>query len=236
VDTGLELYKTVEKEIVADIYHHIKDIQYDTDEIGVMTQSGSGAAELSAREIVNIPERYGDVDKVVYLSGNINQKRSFIDQAKNIVEGIIDVNLICTSADVNKTVFNVRQEIPFRSAMEIPGITPEMTAVNDIVLKELWFDKINNKQIEVNAGILVNSSVSSQKKYQLIKHISFLEGSQDFQQISGIILYISRTGDTIWKIAKKYRTTIDEVLHLNDLESGKEIKPGTKLLIVATHH
>ncbi|HVI40430.1 MAG TPA: SPOCS domain-containing protein, partial [Anaerovoracaceae bacterium] len=236
VDTGLELYKNIEKEVVTDVYHHRKDIQYETDEIGVMALGGSGVAEISAREIVNIPERYGNVDKVAYISGNISEKRSFIDQAKSIVEGVVTINLICTSADMKKTAFNVTQEIPFRSAMEIPGITPEMTASNDIVLKELWFDKINNKQIEVNAGILVNTAVSSQNKHQLVKNISFLESPQDSNALPGIILYIARAGDTIWKIAKKYRTTIDEIKKVNDIEVGKEIKPGTKLLIVAKNH
>jgi predicted Zn-dependent protease len=120
--------------------------------------------------------------------------------------------------------------------MEIPGITPEMTASNDIVLKELWFDKINNRQIEVNAGILVNTAVSSEKKHQLVKNISFLDSPQDNITLPGIVLYIARAGDTIWKIAKKYRTTIDELRKINELEVGKEIKPGTKLLIVAKNH
>lgn len=233
VDTGLELYKNVEKEVVTDVYHHKKDVQFETDEIGVMALGGSGVAEISAREIVNIPERYGNVDKVVYISGNISEKRSFVDQSKSVVEGVVTVNLICTSADNKKTAFNVTQEIPFRSAMEIPGITPEMTANNDIVLKELWFDKINNKQIEVNAGILVNTAVSSQKNHQLVKNISFLDSPQDSNPLPGIVLYIARSGDTIWKIAKKYRTTIDEIRKINEIEVGKEIKPGTKLLIVA---
>ena len=235
VDTGLELYKNVEKEVVTDVYHHMKDIQFETEEVGVMALGGSGVAEISAREIVNIPERYGNVDKVVYISGNISEKRAFVDGTKSVVEGVVAVNMICTSADT-KTAFNVSQEIPFRSAMEIPGITPEMTASNDIVLKELWFDKINNRQIEVNAGILVNAAVSSEKKHQLVKNISFLESPQDNATLPGIVLYIARAGDTIWKVAKQYRTTIDELRKVNDLEVGKEIKPGTKLLIVANNH
>jgi hypothetical protein len=236
VDTGLELYKNIEKEVVTDVYHHMKDVQFETDEIGVMALAGSGVAEISAREIVNIPERFGNVDKVVYIAGNINEKRSFIDQTKSVVEGVVTVNLICTSADASKTAFNVSQEIPFRSSMEIPGITPEMTANNDIVLKELWFDKINNKQIEVNAGILVNTAVSSQKKHQLVKNVSFLESPQDNTQLPGIVLYIARSGDTIWNVAKRYRTTIEELKKINELEFGKEIRPGTKLLIVAKNH
>ncbi|MDF3001051.1 MAG: hypothetical protein K0Q48_1170, partial [Bacillota bacterium] len=236
VDTGLELYKNVEKEVVTDVYHHKKDVQFDTDEIGVLTLGGSGVAEISAREIINVPDRYGSVDKVIYVNGTIKEKRSTIEQTKSVVEGTVRVSMICTSADERKTIFSIEQEIPFRSAMEIPGITPDMTANNDIALKEIWFDKINNKQIEVNAGILVNTVVATQERHQLVKSVSFQDSPQDSNPVPGIILYISRTGDTIWNIAKKYRTTIDEIKKINDLEYGKEINPGTKLLIVAKNY
>jgi LysM repeat protein len=236
VDTGLELYKNIEKEVVTDVYHHLKDIQYDTDEIGLMSLSGSGVAELSVREIVNIPERYGNVDKIAYISGSVSEKSSYIEQGKSIVEGNVAIHLICISADEKKTPFSIQQEIPFRSSMEIPGINSEMSANNDIMLKELWFDKINNRQIEVNAGLLVNTAVSQKEKHQLVKNINFLETPQNTQLNPGIILYITRAGDTIWKIAKKYRTTIDEIKKINDLDSAKEIKQGTKLLIVAKNY
>lgn len=236
VDTSLELYKNIEKEVVTDVYHHLKDIQFDTDEIGLMSLRGSGVAELSVREIINIPEKYGNVEKIVYISGSINETSSSIDQGKSIVEGTVSIDLIGVAGDEQQTPYSFRQEIPFRSAMEIPNITSEMTANNDIMLKELWFDKINNRQIEVNAGILINTAVSNIEKHQLVKNISFLENAQEHAANPGIILYITRDGDTIWKIAKKYRTTINEIRKINDLEPGKEIKQGMKLLIVAENH
>ena len=236
VDTGLELYKNIEKEVVTDVYHHRKDLHYDTEDIAVMSLSGSGVAELSVREIVNVPEKYGGVEKVAYISGNIAEKKSYIEQGKSIVEGTITIGLICTAADEKKTAFSISQEVPFRSAMEIPEITADMVAGNDILLKELWFEKINNRQIEVNAGIQINTAVSSQKTHTLVKNVSFLEGELNAGQIPGIIVYISKAGDTIWKVAKKYKTTIDELRKMNDLDLANEIKPGTKLLIVAKKH
>ena len=236
IGTGLELYKDVEKEVVTDVYHHLKDVQFDTEDIGLMSLSGSGVSETSVREIINIPQKYGNVDKIAYISGAITEKPGSIEQGKNIVEGTVAINLICVAADEKKTLFSIKQDIPFRSAMEIPGISQEMTADNDIFLKELWFDKINNRQIEVNAGIQVNSTVSKQESHQLVKNVSFLEDSEDRSQSPGIVLYIARARDNIWKIAKKYRTTIDEIKKINGLESSNDIKAGSKLLIVAKNH
>jgi hypothetical protein len=236
IDTGLELYKNVEKEVVTDVYHHLKNVQYDTEDIQPMSLKGSGVSETSVREIVNIPQKHSGVEKIAYISGFATEKPGNIEEGKNIVEGTVTINLICMASDEDQTLFSVRQEIPFRSAMEIPGISPGMIADNDIVLKELWFDKINNRQVEVNAGILVNSTVSKQENHRLVKSVSFVEDAGEREQSPGIILYIARAGDSIWKIAKKYRTTIDEIMSINELQSAKDLKPGTKLIIVAKNH
>lgn len=236
VETYLELYKNVEKEVVTDVYHHLKEIQYDTEDIDLTSVSGSGVAEVSVREIINVPERYGNVDRVAYISGKVNEKSAAIEQGKNVVEGAVTFKLICVGADDPKNVFSITQDIPFRSSMEIPGITSDMTSDNDMMLKEVWFDKINNRQIEVNAGILMNTTVSKEENLKLVKKVSFLEMPVDAYQNPGIILYITRTGDNLWKIAKKYKTTIEEIRKINELGSARDVKPGTKLLIVAKNH
>lgn len=236
VDTGLELYKNVEKEVVTDVYHHLKNVQYDTQNVQLMSLRGSGVSETSVREIINIPQKYSGVEKIAYISGFITEKPGRVEEGKNIVEGNVSINLICIAADDEKTLFNIKQDIPFRSAMEIPGISADMTADNDISLKELWFDKINNRQVEVNAGILVNSTVSKREEHKLVKSVSFVEGTEEQVRNPGIILYIARAGDSIWKIAKRFRTTTDEIMKVNDLVSTKDLKPGSKLIIVAKNH
>ena len=38
-------------------------------------------------------------------------------------------------------------------------------------------------------------------------------------------------GDTLWKIAKKYCTTIDEIVRVNNIENPDLIYPNEKLII-----
>ncbi|MEA4988338.1 MAG: DUF3794 domain-containing protein [Anaerovorax sp.] len=231
-DTTIEVYKDTEQEIVTDVYHHIKEMQYDTDEISLMSLCGMGNSEVSAREIINIPERYGGVDRVVFLSGNIGETKSFIDAGKNIVEGVVTLKMICIGMDDNKTPFSIKQDLPFRSSIDIPGIKSDMISDNDVLLKEIWFDKMNQNQIEVNAGILVSTSVMNPEKHALIKNVCFVELPEQKENAPSMVLYITKAGDNIWKIAKKYRTTIDAIKKINNIDYSNEIKPGTKLLIV----
>ena len=46
-----------------------------------------------------------------------------------------------------------------------------------------------------------------------------------------MIVYIVKEGDTIWEIAKKYKTTMQEIININNLDNGDEIFVGEKLFI-----
>ncbi len=232
LETTLELYQDLETDIVTDVYHHMKEMRYDTREVSVMNLCGSGMAEVSAREIINVPEKYGAVDRVVYITGRISDVRAGLDAGKSVTEGVVSLSMICIAAGDEKTPFSLKKDIPFRCAIEVPGVRGDMEVDSDALLKELWYDKINNRQIEVNAGVLVNTAVCSRQKHPLINNVSFVELPENAGNEPGIILYITREGDNVWRIAKKYRTTIENIKKINGIDDSGKLKPGTKLLIV----
>ena len=47
---------------------------------------------------------------------------------------------------------------------------------------------------------------------------------------SCIRVYFPKSGDTLWKIAKRYKTTVSNIMELNNLENDN-IKVGDKLYI-----
>ena len=46
-----------------------------------------------------------------------------------------------------------------------------------------------------------------------------------------IIVYYARVGDTLWKIAKKFGSTVDEIVKVNGIENPDVIMPGEQLFI-----
>ena len=45
------------------------------------------------------------------------------------------------------------------------------------------------------------------------------------------LLYTIQKGDTLWNLAKKYKTTIDTLVKLNDIEDPDSIYAGDKIMI-----
>ena len=64
-----------------------------------------------------------------------------------------------------------------------------------------------------------------------IQNISFADLSAEEVHAPSIVLYITRSGDNLWKVAKQYRTTVEEIQKINNLGQQTQISPGTRLLI-----
>ncbi|MBO5666870.1 MAG: LysM peptidoglycan-binding domain-containing protein, partial [Firmicutes bacterium] len=234
--------------VVTDAYHHQKELVFDTEAVELMQLSPCGIGEATVREVVSIPESMGGVKTVSFLSGDVKTVKSRIEGGKNIVEGQVEAHLVCLSDDEKPIPFDMTRQLPFRISMDLPaGENPGRTAVaapftsiastaplpdNDVILKELRFDRLNDRQIELNAAVQVNGAVIRKKQCPLIRNVGFLEEGTVQKERPGLVLYITRTGDTLWKIARKYRTTIDAVAKINQIETDSPLETGTKLLIV----
>ncbi len=44
-------------------------------------------------------------------------------------------------------------------------------------------------------------------------------------------IYVVEAGDSLWKIAQKFGTTIEKISALNELADSRLIRPGQKLII-----
>lgn len=231
VKTSVEILSNLEKEVVTDLYHNVKDTTYDSAENRVEAIMGTGMTEASAREIFNVPESGGQADKIVYINGNVKEAKSTVERGRVMVEGVLEGQIICLPESDDKKAFAIKQEIPFRGAMEVPAALETMKAESRVEIKDLWFDKINGKQVEVNASLQIESAVIEEKALKLIKNPCFVESSQT-KRPSSMVIYITRKDDSLWKIAKRYKVSMDAIKEVNKMEEGAVLREGTRLLVV----
>ena len=67
----------------------------------------------------------------------------------------------------------------------------------------------------------------------IIENIELAEDEQtkDDEDYDSLILYIVKPGDSLWKIAKKFNSTVEELAKMNGIENEEIILVGQKIYI-----
>ena len=184
------------------------------------------------REIINIPPESGEIERVIYITGRVLKSEANAEYGKEVISGVLEAEIIAEPADKRVPPFKMTKKIPLRGSMDIACARNGMAAEDDVYIRDLRCDKINNKQVEINAGLFVTGTVYSRSQKRLIKNPAFIEQESNDERRPGMILYVTKPQDTLWSIAKKFRTTITKIRRVNDIAEEKGISEGRRLLII----
>lgn len=232
IQTDLSVSQLKEKEILIDAYHPQKEVDVETDMIKCKLLCGKGAAEIPIREIITLPDINPDAARIVDINAKVIEIDSYVESDKDIVEGMLIVTILYQSNDENKNILGLKEEIPFRHAIEIQGITEDCEMEREITKRKIDFELMNSKQIEVNADVYMKSTAYSKESYNVLTKVKTSEDIVSVEAEPSIIVYVIKNDDNLWKIAKKYRTTIEEIKNINNIVDDQEISSGEKLILL----
>ena len=66
-------------------------------------------------------------------------------------------------------------------------------------------------------------------KFHIEKHV--IIATKNIDDYDSLIIYIVQKGDTLWKIAKRFRSTVEDISRVNGIEDQNQIQVGQKLYI-----
>ena len=230
--TYAELYAGTERDIIVDGYHRKKDFICDFSQEKSRTPIAAAAGEASVREIISPDAAYGEIDKILYTTGEILESESRGEQGKVITEGTLQAKMICMSLrdEEEPQMFSIKQEVPFRVVTVVPQMTGGEIISARTHVRDIWAEKINGKQMEFNASVMSEAEIMREVTFKVLTNPAF-EESTSKESMAPMVVYVAGENDNLWKIAKKFKTSVESVAKLNQLEDG-EISEGRKLLII----
>ena len=230
--TFAELYTVTERDIIVDGYHREKDFICDFTEERSRVPVATSTGEASVREIISPDAAYGEVEKILYTTGEIVDSESRGEQGKVITEGTLQAKMICVSLrnEEEPQIFSIRQGVPFRVVTTVPQMTGGEIISAKTQVRDIWAEKINGKQLEFNATVMVGAEIMREVAFKVLTNPAF-EESTSKETMAPMVVYVAGKDDTLWSIAKKFKTSADSVSKLNELED-EGIVQGQKLLII----
>ena len=156
-----------------------------------------------------------------YINANINGATVELD-------GNAKLNLLLQDIETNE-LSSKTVDILVNEKYDIDNLISGFKANIELDLDSISVTQSGN-DIEAKMSIDILANIQNVLDLNIIDKIE--DGDLDFSNIDSINVYIVKPGDSLWKIAKKYKTSIDKIVKINDIVDPDKIDVGQKILII----
>jgi hypothetical protein len=232
LEMDIKVYEVEEPEILCDVYSPSKQITPLTREAVYENLVIKNNSKYRIADRIRLPENQPKILQICHANGTIKIDDIIPLETELQVDGIIDVGILYISEDDSVPLNSLRGAVPFTQIVEVKGMKPESNFDVKPNLDQLSVMMLDSEEIEVKATMNLNTIVFDKITENIITDMDVAElDMEKLQAMPGIIGYVVKPGDSLWTIAKKYFTTVDTIMSINDMTDDR-INAGDKLIIM----
>lgn len=217
-------YEDKEISLIKDIYSTENDFNCKENEITIMTRRDVYTDVYRMNQEILVPEISNN--KIYDISVNPNIVSTRIQGNNLSYEGELQITFIYRYNDSLETK---QVTTPLMFSMQLNNIEPTTNVITELEVRRDNF--ITGENGKINADIELGFIVTA-TDYEKINLINEIEQSEmSCEDSYSMVIYFIKEGDTLWKIAKKFKTRVEDIVRLNNIEDENRIKVGQQLYI-----
>lgn len=235
----VDAYQNVQGEIVVDISSNDLIVDLNRKSVELANQADSRTVPLKIESMVELPSGRPEIGKILSYRANSVGMKAEAEQGKYMVEGGINLVLAYLAADEERFpgIYTVSMEGPVSGV--VWGESIAAAEVDDGMAIDISGDiygvtveRVDGHSIRVKADAVV-------KLTAVDSHI--VSAVIDWAEVPTVltaprpsmVFYLTQPGDTLWKVARKYQTTMEALARENHLVI-EDALPINKRLIIPT--
>ncbi len=217
---------------IDDAYSTSSRLLIETEPISLEEYLDESRSQIIIRDSVTLQADAPEISEVFNVLSKPVITNSAISDGKVDIEGVLENNVLYLANSLENPVCCLDNEIPFSHAIENKNIKAGMSCEIDIEIDNLSYSLISSTEVEVRFVIAVTVRMMRPVPINAVRNMVLQPvDAREQEERPSIILYFVQRGDTLWKIAKKYGTTIGSIQRANDLEDIIMPDPGEQLVI-----
>lgn len=220
-------YEDREINLIQDLYSPEEDITMNQEKVNLIQNKNTIKDTCNVQEKINVSEIKGGKIFNVRATSNIIKENVLNNSIS--YEAEIILNILYESSITNRMEVK-EQRIAFTHNINSDKINKNVNIDTTIEIdsKDFICMPDNTIDVKLNMNFLVN--LYSTNSVSIVNNINIQENSENSKS-SSMVIYFVKEGDTLWKIAKKFKSTIDEIAKVNDIEDVDKINIGDQLYI-----
>ncbi len=215
-----------EIEVLEDLYSPSMNVEFNSRNIVTMVDKRNKNDVYEIREKMQIQELAGEKIRDIRITPNINN--ATVSRGKIKYDGEVKVDFLITSNN-QTTVEGITKTIPIMYVMDYEEVT-ESSKIDTNVEIAMQDFVIEDSEVTLNINLNFEVSQYNQINMNVIEDVNINEEACNENPYS-MTIYFVKSGDSLWKIAKKYRSTIEDIVRLNEIENPDKIDVGMQLFI-----
>lgn len=234
VEAELEIlcsvYQNQEISFIQDLYSPSRNLMFTQKQVHVMEKKETVQGICNIRETRQIAELNGN--KIYDVGVNVDIEKQTLLTDKILYEGEVKLNFIYASEN-NARIDTKIVSVPFNFNMDFAGVNGTSNINTDVEIETQDFIVTSNDSVDIKINIAFNTTLLKNANINVIDDIK--EDDTKGINAHSMIIYFSKAGDTLWKIAKKFGSTVDEIAKVNGIEMVDTLNIGQQLFIPRYH-
>lgn len=218
-----------ELDIIQDAYSPTIFMDMTKKDYQLNVMHGQSTYQDIIKEDIEIDSNMPKASKIIMCDADVSVTDKKLVEDKAVVDGVLNVRILYKTNNDEKEFYTVNEEIPFSCGVEILECKIDMQCIAKVSLESIEaFIELDRISVKAIVNVYARVNYSTHREF-LVDIVPKEEGIPEKK--ASLTIYVVEHGDTLWKIAKKYYTTVDLLVKLNEIEDPDIIKVGDKLII-----
>lgn len=232
IDMDITLYRDAQCEIMNDVYSSMRNLEPVQERIAYEHLLARNSSKCKASEKMKLTGQQPKILQIISSSGTIKIDEVLRTENGLQIDGIVAVSVLYLAPDDNQPIQQTAGMIPFSYQIDVPGMHEQTTWHLRHSLEQLGAVMLGGDETELKAIIHLEVLVMEQLTADIITDVEAKPyDMEEVEKLPGIVGYIVKKDDSLWKIAKKYYTTVESIRAVNELTEDR-IKPGDRLVLL----
>lgn len=219
------VYKKQEISMIQDLYSRTMELKYSQKDINIMKEKNYIDETFNFRKTEQVQEI--GRGKILDVEVKPNIISTSTDKGRISYKGEINLKLIYIEEFQRLNVKDIVEPFEFSVSNSEIEIKDKMQTNIEITKKDFVLMPDGNIDIKIDMSFKLN--IVKEATINVIDDIEETR-AKDSSAFS-IVIYYTKPGDTLWNIAKRFGSTVAEIVKINEIENPDVIMPGEQLFI-----
>lgn len=227
----ITVYEEEQLEVLEDVYSLEKQCRLEKKEVDFEQLILQNHSKCKIAERLLLPELKNDILQICHSGGTLQLDHVEMVEQGIQVEGALHISFLYVKANDEVPFETWKGVVPFSYLIECKDAVEDMNYHISSMLEQLSVTLLGGDEVEVKAVLAFHCFFRRPVKMEMIADMRLEPlDMEEMEKRPGVIGYIVKDGDDLWGLAKRYSTTKEGIMEVNEMKDEK-LKVGERILI-----